>query len=147
MTRVNFESLRIYELAERLADQVWACVNSWDNLARDTVGKQLVRAADSIGANIAEGSGRGSSQDYRRFLRMTRGSLYETLHWLRRAYTRKLISAKQTETLGLVISELSPSLNAYLRTVSISAARSGMKKSKDQRPKTKGPSIAHAGTK
>jgi four helix bundle protein len=89
MTRANFENLRIYQLSETLADQIWHCTIRWDNFAKDTVGKQLVRAADSIGANIAEGSGRGSSQDYRRFLRMARGSLYETLHWLRRAYTRK----------------------------------------------------------
>ena len=135
MTRANFENLRIYELSERLADNVWGCVARWDNLARDTVGKQLVRAADSVGANIAEGSGRGSSQDYRRFLRMARGSLYETLHWLRRAYKRKLITAKQTEDLRLLVAELSPTLNAYLRSVSRSAA--AMANAKDQKPKTK----------
>ena len=136
MTRANFENLRIYELSEKLADHVWGCVARWDNLASDTVGKQLVRAADSVGANIAEGSGRGSSQDYRRFLRMARGSLYETLHWLRRAYTRKLITAKQTVELRLLVAELSPTLNAYLRSVSRSAA-SATASAKDQRPKTK----------
>ena len=136
MTRANFENLRIYDLSEKLSDRVWGCVARWDSLARDTVGKQLVRAADSIGANIAEGSGRGSSQDYRRFLRMARGSLYETLHWLRRAYMRKLITAKQTEDLRLLVAELSPTLNAYLRSVSRSAA-TATGHSKDLRPKTK----------
>ena len=123
VARVNFENLRIYQLSEKLADQIWDLVSLWDAFARDTVGKQLVRAADSIGANIAEGSGRGSSQDYRRFLRISRGSLYETLHWLRRAYMRKLLSAKQTKEIRLVIAELSPTLNAYLRSVSKSASR------------------------
>ena len=131
MPRATFENLRIYELSEKLSDQVWS-VSRWNSLARDTVGKQLVRAADSIGANIAEGSGRGRSQDYRRFLRMARGSLYETLHWLRRAYTRKLITPKQTEDLRLLVAELSPTLNAYLRSVSKSAASA-----KDLRPKAK----------
>jgi four helix bundle protein len=140
-TRANFENLRIYRLSEKLADQAWNSVMRWDNFARDTVGKQLVRAADSIGANIAEGSGRGSSTDYRRFLRMSRGSLYETLHWLRRAYTRKLLTAAQTRELRLIISELSPTLNAYLRSVSKSASQAGEKlerspKTKGQRPKT-----------
>jgi four helix bundle protein len=137
MTRANFENLRIYELSEKLSDRVWGCVARWDSLARDTVGKQLVRAADSIGANIAEGSGRGSSQDYRRFLRMARGSLYETLYWLRRADKRKLITAKQTEDLRLLVAELSPTLNAYLRSVSRSAD-SVAGNAKVQSPKTKG---------
>lgn len=122
MPRVNFENLRIYQLSEKLADQVWTSVASWDAFAKQTVGMQLVRAADSIGANIAEGSGRGSSTDYRRFLRISRGSLYETLHWLRRAYVRKLLTAKQTSELRSIISELSPGLNAYLRSVSKSAS-------------------------
>jgi four helix bundle protein len=123
MPKVNFENLRIYELSEKLADRIWDSVLRWDAFAKDTVGKQLVRAADSIDANIAEGSGRGSSQDYRRFLRISRGSLYETLHWLRRAYKRRLLTAKQTSELRSIISELSPTLNAYLRSVSKSVSR------------------------
>ena len=122
MPKVNFENLRIYQLSEKLADWIWESVSRWDGFAKDTVGKQLVRAADSIGANIAEGSGRGSSQDYRRYLRISRGSLYETLHWLRRAYIRKLLTATQTSELRSMISELSPTLNAYLRSVSKSAS-------------------------
>jgi four helix bundle protein len=59
MARTNFEELEVYKLSERLADEVWAAVSSWDRFARDTAGKQIVRAADSIGANIAEGTGRG----------------------------------------------------------------------------------------
>jgi four helix bundle protein len=123
MARANFENLRIYELAEKLADQIWISVIRWEAFARDTVGKQLVRAADSVGANIAEGSGRGSSQDYHRFLRIARGSLYETLHWLRRAYVRELLSAKQTKEFRVIVAELSPTLNAYLSSVSKSATR------------------------
>ena len=63
MAKTNFERLRVYQLSEILADQVWSIVAKWNVLARDTVGKQLIRAADSIGANIAEGSGRGTFVD------------------------------------------------------------------------------------
>lgn len=117
MKRTNFENLQIYQLSERLADQVWRIVIRWENLGKDTLGKQLVRAADSIGANIAEGSGRGSEAELRRFLRISRGSLYETKHWLRRAYQRRLLTERQVADLISVIEELVPRLNAYLRSV------------------------------
>lgn len=117
MEKTNFENLDIYKLSEKIADEIWGIVIKWNNLAQDTVGKQIIRSADSIGANIAEGSGRGTPQDNRRFLRMARGSLYETRHWLRRAYKRKLLSQENTEKLLPLIDELIPKLNSYLRKV------------------------------
>lgn len=79
----GFKELEVYQLAERLSDEIWQIVATWDFFAKDTVGKQLVRSADSIGANLAEGTGRGSFQDNRRFINIARGSLTETQHWLR----------------------------------------------------------------
>jgi four helix bundle protein len=95
LVKSNFESLRVYQLAEQLADEVWRVVAGWEYFAKDTVGKQIVKAVDSIGANIAEGTGRGSFQDNRRFVRNARGSLYETKHWLRRAFRRQLLRASE----------------------------------------------------
>jgi four helix bundle protein len=108
MERTNFEKLQVYQLSEKIADNIWNIVVKWDSLTKDTVGKQIVRSADSIGANIAEGSGRGSLQDNRRFVRMARGSLYETIHWLRRSYTRKLPSQTEVKKLRGLVEELSP---------------------------------------
>ena len=76
--RTAFEKLRVYQLSEKLADEIWDIALCWDGFAKDTIGKQVVRSADSIGANIAEGSGRGSYQDNRRFIRTARASLNET---------------------------------------------------------------------
>ncbi len=117
MSRTNFERLRVYRQAEKLADHIWQVVLGWDNFARDTVGKQVVRSADSIGANLAEGAGRGRYLDNKRFVRMARGSLNETQHWLRRAYKRNLLSKAQVDKLKPVIAELGPSLNAYLKSI------------------------------
>ncbi len=117
MERTNFEKLQVYQLSEKLADGIWNVVLDWNSFAKDTVGKQIVRAADGVGANIAEGSGRGSLVDNRRFVGMARGSLYETTHWLRRAYIRRLLSQAEVRKLRVLIEELSPKLNAYLRSV------------------------------
>jgi len=117
LEKTNFENLQIYQLSEKLADKLWKIVARWDELARDTLGKQLVRAVDSIGANIAEGSGRGTDPEFRRFLRMARGSLYETQHWLRRAYRRRLLLESEVNDLLPILKELTPKLNAYLGSI------------------------------
>jgi hypothetical protein len=58
MEKTNFVHLHIYKLSEQLADEIWNIVLRWNFLAKHTVGIQIIKAADSIGANIAEGSGR-----------------------------------------------------------------------------------------
>jgi four helix bundle protein len=128
MPSKRFQDLRVYQLAEKLADDIWTIVNTWESLAQDTLGKQIIRSADSIGANIAEGVGRGSYQDNRRFIIMARGSLYETQHWLRRAYCRNLLTSQQVNSLKLIINDLAPQLNAYLKSIG--------KVSHDQSPMT-----------
>ncbi len=115
--KTNFENLDIYKLSEKLSDEIWQIVLPWNYLSQETVGKQMIRSTDSIGANIAEGSGRGTDKDYLRFLKISRGSLYETRHWLRRAYKRKLLKDKQVNMLKEMIDELTPKLNAYIRAV------------------------------
>jgi len=117
MSKTNFETLRVYQLAEKLADDLWDIALSWNEFARDTVGKQIVRAADSVGANIAEGTGRGSYKDNKRFVRIARGSLYETKHWLKRAYARKLLTKEQAARLEPIYNELAPRLNSYLKSI------------------------------
>ena len=117
MEKTNFETLHIYKLSEKLADTIWEIVLKWNYFAKNTVGIQIVKAADSVGANIAEGSGRGTNPELRRFLRVSRGSLYETKHWLRRALKRGLLSEKQIDDLARIIQELTPKLNAYLGSI------------------------------
>jgi len=117
MAKMPFEKLEVYQLSERLSDLIWDLSVKWRGFARDTVGKQIVRASDSVGANIAEGTGRGTAKDNCRFIQIARGSLYGTVHFLRRAYRRKLLTAAQVNKLQPIVAELGPRLNAYLSAV------------------------------
>jgi four helix bundle protein len=113
----SFKELEVYQLAEKLSDEIWSIVVIWDFFAKDTIGKQLVRAADSMGANFAEGTGRGSYRDNVRFITIARGSLTETQHWLRRAHTRQLLTTEQINTLKPLLDILAPKLNAYRNAI------------------------------
>ena len=50
----TLEKLEVYQLAESFGDKIWDIVIQWNSFEKETVGKQMVRAADSISANIAE---------------------------------------------------------------------------------------------
>ena len=134
MEKTNFEKLRVYRLSEKLADRIWRIVIKWDYFSKITIGHQIVDAADGVGSNIAEGSGRGSLPDNRRFVKIARGSLYETKHWLRRAYERKLLTNHEVSELKPVIDELLPTLNAYFRSLNEAVEKT---RTKDKAQSTK----------
>ncbi len=113
----SFEDLDVYRLAEDLGDRVWDIVLNWSDFPRNSLGYQLVKSADSIGANLAEGFGRFHFAENRQFARISRGSLYETRHWLRRAYKRNLLSEKEIKKLRDLLDELAPRLNAYISSI------------------------------
>ena len=117
MAFVRFEDLRVFKLAEKLCDDIWGITISWKYFEQSTVGIQLVKAVDSIGANIAEGTGRGTPKDNKRFVRISRGSLNETKYWLRRARRRNLISKEQDAYFSQITDDLGPQLNAYLKSI------------------------------
>jgi four helix bundle protein len=80
----------VYEKSCVLADELRGCVLAWDSLDKWTVGAQLIRAGDSIGANIAEACGRRTGPDRLRALFIARGSALELEHWISRVVARGL---------------------------------------------------------
>jgi four helix bundle protein len=51
---MKLEELKVYQLSMKSGDEIWNVVNKWDYFQKDTVGKQLIKAADSIAANLSE---------------------------------------------------------------------------------------------
>ena len=113
--KTKFEDLEIFQLSEKLADAIWEMVIKWDSFAKSTVGIQIVDSADGVGSSIAEGSGKGSYREFRRYIKISRGSLYETKYWLRRTVARELISKKEVEKIKPLMDELLPKINAFIK--------------------------------
>jgi four helix bundle protein len=89
---LSIEKISSYMVALDFSNTIWNLVIKWDYFSKDTVGKQLVKAADSVSANIAEGFGRYSKKDKIRFYRISFGSLEETGDWIRKSYIRNLFT-------------------------------------------------------
>ena len=86
----GFRGVQVYRKAVALADDLHVHVAAWPRFEKWTLGVQLVRSADSVGANLAEAYGRGTQPDRKRFIVIARGSELELEHWLERAAARHL---------------------------------------------------------
>ena len=96
---------------------MWSVVEDWDYFAKDTIGKQLVRCADSIAANISEGHGRFHFKENKQFCYYSRGSLQETQTFIEKAARRELISAEEGREYYKQLEELKRRLNSYINTI------------------------------
>lgn len=114
---MKLNELRVYNMANEVSDIVWDLVVEWDYFKKDTIGKQLVRSADSISANIAEGFGRFHYKENKNFLYYSRGSAHETLDWVSKCKRRKLLPADQCNQLNLQLEEFLIKLNAYIKSI------------------------------
>jgi len=114
MTQSKFEDLEIYQLVEKLSDLIWNILIKWDSFPRNTVGVQYVDASDSIGSNISEGYGKGSFADRARYAKISRGSLFETIHWSKKSFRRKLLTEKEFSEIDDIIEILLPKLSSYI---------------------------------
>ena len=92
---MKLTDLEVYNLSIELSDQIWAIYSKMDNQIKFSTGQQIIRSADSVGANIAEGYGRYHFKEIIRFYYISRGSLYETNHWMYLLKRRGLIKQFQ----------------------------------------------------
>jgi four helix bundle protein len=113
----GLDEFRLYKQAMALSDEIWALVATWDWFEKNTMGKQLVRAADSIAANLSEGLGRYHFKETRLFGYYSRGSLFETKTWLSKAYSRNMISPEQFEKFNTDLDRIGKTLNTYINAI------------------------------
>ena len=92
---LKLNDISAYKIAFLLSNDVWNIVIHWDHFTKDTVGKQFVRAVDSISANIAEGFGRYTKKDKINFYRYSFGSIKESLDWNEKSKTRNLLKQEE----------------------------------------------------
>ena len=113
----SINDLEIYRESMRLAEVIWDSVGSWPWFAKDTLGKQIVRSADSIAANIAEGYGRYHFKENQKFCYYSRGSAQEAQTWIEKAVRRDLVPEETGRTLYRDLDSLKKRLNAYIRSI------------------------------
>ena len=73
----NFKELKIWQKSIKLAGEVYTLLVEYPEFEKYGLISQMRRSVVSIPSNIAEGSGRGSNKDFRRFLAISLSSAFE----------------------------------------------------------------------
>lgn len=122
MTKMNeekrylkLEDIFAYQIASKLSDYVWRIVSKWDWFNKRTLGVQVVEAVDSIAGNIAEGFGRFHKKDKQKFYYNSRGSVYESAHWIKKAKERGLISQEKYDYIMGELRRLPKEINYQIK--------------------------------
>lgn len=114
---MKLEELNIYNQSLDVGQRIYEQVSEWEWFHKKAIGDQLVRSADSVAANIAEGYGRYYYKENKLFCYYSRGSLMETITWMRKAQDRSLI---ESEIAGDILKDLQgllSGLDAYIMSI------------------------------
>jgi len=115
MNYLKVTDIDAYVVSFNLSNHVWDIVVEWSYLAQKTIGIQIIRAVDSISANIAEGFGRYHKKDKIKFYYYARASTVETFDWLEKSFKRKLITQNQYLYLKEELDKLPKSINGLVK--------------------------------
>jgi four helix bundle protein len=95
----DYRRLHVWRLAQELAVQIYGATRDFPASERFGLASQLRRAAVSVPANLAEGCGRNSDTELKRFANIARGSLHELICELDLCARLNLLDAETAERL------------------------------------------------
>jgi four helix bundle protein len=114
---MKMEELEVLKRSMKMGEAVWNIIKTWGYFEKDTIGKQFTRSVDSVAANIAEGYGRYHYRESKHFLYYSRGSLYESRIWLKKANNRGLINDTDFKILSDEMNTIGIKLNKYINSI------------------------------
>ena len=114
---MKLEEFNVYQIAMETGEEIWKIVIKWDYFAKDTIGKQLVRAIDSVAANLSEGLGRYHYKEAKNFSYYSRGSLFESKTWLTKAHNRNLIKTEDYNRISADLESIGVKINNYIKSI------------------------------
>lgn len=107
----SFENLKVYQLTRELVKNIYLLQNTFPKEERYALGDQVRRAAISITANLAEGSGRQSVKEKIHFIEISFGSMTEVFCELQTACDLNYIGEEKFNELRTQFEEVAKMLS------------------------------------
>ena len=114
--RSKYRDLLAWQRAMDLVDDIYMDALSFPKYEMFALSGQMRRAAISIPCNIAEGHARGNNREFRRFLRIARGSAMEIETQILIAVRQDYISERRADALINATIEVARLINGLIRS-------------------------------
>ncbi len=112
---LTLDKIDAHAISYDLSNTIWREVIGWESFAKWIIGKQLVDAADSISANIAEGFGRYHKKEKIHFYRYSYGSMEERKDWINKCQDRGLINSTKLSHVHSELEKLPRAINHLIK--------------------------------
>ena len=107
----SYRDLLVWQKGMDLAEAAYTLAKVLPKAEEYRLTSQLLRAAASVPANIAEGNARATRKDYAHFISIARGSVAEVETFLQLAVRVKLVTSDQASQALALADELGRMLN------------------------------------
>jgi four helix bundle protein len=114
---VNYKELSFFKKAHEITLEVYKITKEFPKEEKFGLSSQLQRASSSIGSNIAEGSVRSTTKDYKHFLHMSLGSAKEIEYQLLLAKDLDYISIRTYDRLTNILDEIIGKMISYMKKI------------------------------
>ncbi|HRJ57996.1 MAG TPA: four helix bundle protein [Anaerolineales bacterium] len=111
----DFRSLKVWEKSHDLTLKIYKITDTFPNHELYGITSQVRRAAVSIPTNIAEGSGKDSDAELKRYFLIAMGSSSELEYLLLLAHELKYFSTSDYQELQESLTEIRKMLNAFIQ--------------------------------
>jgi four helix bundle protein len=129
----DYRDLAFYKKSRLVAQGCDRLIKNWPkSIQEQEIWRQMFRSATSVGANIVEGHGRFTGNEYVRYLVIAQASANETDHWLNTALDIGLGSEKENQSLITLSLEVRKMLTASIKTIRSKNASNSVREEHDK---------------
>lgn len=114
---VNFKELIVWQKSMNLVTVIYSNTKDFPKSEVFGLTSQLRRSAVSVPSNIAEGFGRKSNAEFRRFLNISNGSLNEALTQADLAFRVGYLKKEQLEEIEKLYTEVAKMINSLSKSL------------------------------
>jgi four helix bundle protein len=113
----SYRELKVWQNSMTLIVKVYTMTNTFPSHEQFGITSQLRRAITSIALNIAEGWGRGISKSYIQFLKISRGSLFESETLILLCKELNYLTDEQCENALVEMNDIARMINSLIKSI------------------------------